>query len=357
MRYKSRILFIVEAMGGGVFTYIVDLANQLVKEYEMYIAYAVRSQTPINYKEYFDNRIHLIEVKNFTRKINFIKDVKAFYEIQEIAEDIQPDIIHLHSSKAGALGRWAFNGHRISVYYTPHGYSFLMSNYNILKRWIFHAIEAVSAKRCCTTISCSVGEHYETLKLTKRAFFVDNGINCDEVDKCLIGIEETEHPFTVFTLGRICYQKNPDLFNEIAEALPDIRFLWIGDGELREKLIAPNIEVTGWVDRRRALEKCMNADAFMLTSLWEGLPMSLLEAMYLGKACVVSDVIGNHDVIHNGINGYVCREVKDFTDAINRVKGADREQLTKAAFNDVQTKYNTKVMAMKYSQIFKEGIS
>lgn len=49
MDEKKKILFIVEAMGGGVFTYIVDLSNELVSEYDMYIAYAVRKQTPKNY--------------------------------------------------------------------------------------------------------------------------------------------------------------------------------------------------------------------------------------------------------------------------------------------------------------------
>lgn len=57
MAEKKRILYIVEAMGGGVFTYIVDLANELVNKYDMYIAYAVRKQTPKNYKDYFDKRM------------------------------------------------------------------------------------------------------------------------------------------------------------------------------------------------------------------------------------------------------------------------------------------------------------
>ena len=51
---KKKILYIVEAMGGGDYTYIVDLANELVETYDMYIAYAVRKQTPKNYKDYFD---------------------------------------------------------------------------------------------------------------------------------------------------------------------------------------------------------------------------------------------------------------------------------------------------------------
>lgn len=140
---KKKILHIVEAMGGGVFSYIVDLTNQLVNDFDVYIAYAVRPQTPKNYKDYFDSRIHLIKVNNFTRELNIKSDLKAFFEIKRIAKEIHPDIIHFHSSKAGALGRWAFNGYKIPLYYTPHGYSFLMNNYSVVKRSIFKLIESV----------------------------------------------------------------------------------------------------------------------------------------------------------------------------------------------------------------------
>lgn len=113
-----------------------------------------------------------------------------------------------------------------------------------------------------------------------------------------------QHPFTVFTIGRICYQKNPTLFNQIALAMPNVRFLWIGDGDLRNELTASNITITGWKERKEALKYSVSGDVFVLTSLWEGLPISLLEAMYMKKVCVVSDVIGNNNVIHNGKNGY-----------------------------------------------------
>lgn len=162
MAEKKKILYIVEAMGGGVFTYIVDLANELVNSYDMYIAYAVRKQTPGNYKDYFDKRIHLIEVKNFGRAIDPAKDIAAFFEVKKIVAEIKPDVIHLHSSKAGAIGRVAFNG-KIPMFYTPHGYSFLMENYKPMKRRMFKLIESVCAKRNCTTISCSVGEHSSVL--------------------------------------------------------------------------------------------------------------------------------------------------------------------------------------------------
>jgi glycosyltransferase involved in cell wall biosynthesis len=354
---KRRVLFIVEAMGGGVFTYIVDLANELVKTFDMYVAYAVRPQTPVNYKEYFDSRIHLIEVKNFTRSVSPAKDLKAFPEIRRIAKEVQPDIIHLHSSKAGALGRMAFSGKNIPLFYTPHGYSFLMQDQGGAKRAIYKAVETVCAKRNCTTISCSEGEHQETLKLTKRAVYVNNGINIEELDKLLSKVDTTPHPFTVFTLGRICYQKNPELFNNIALAMPDVKFLWIGDGEMRDALTAPNIEITGWADRDEGLKRSMNADVFLLTSLWEGLPISLLEAMYMKKLCVVNDVIGNHDVIHNGVNGYVCNgSVEEFVNAINCSKSSESEKMIQTARSEIEAEYNTVEMGKKYVRIYLEGL-
>lgn len=350
MAEKKKILYVVEAMGGGVFTYIVDLANELVNDFDMYIAYAVRPQTPVNYKEYFDKRVHLIEVKSFCREIKPAQELKAIKEVKEIAEEVKPDIIHLHSSKAGVIGRIAFNGKDIPLFYTPHGYSFLMQNYKPAKRMMFKAIESVMAKRNCTTISCSPGEHEETLKLTKRAVYVNNAINVNELEKQLAKVEKVDHPFTVFTLGRISYQKNPSLFNSIAEAMPDTRFLWIGDGGLRDELKSKNIEITGWVERQKALELSMNADVFLLPSLWEGLPISLLEAMYMKKLCVVSNVIGNRDVIHNGDNGYVCSSVDEYVAAIKERK----EEYIEKAYQDLLENYETKIQAKRYAEIYED---
>ena len=176
---------------------------------------------------------------------------------------------------------------------------------------MFKLIESVCAKRNCTTISCSVGEHQESLKLTKHATYVNNGINMAELQEIIEKTKKVEHPFTVYTLGRTCYQKNPALFNEIAESLPNVKFVWIGDGELRGQLTGKNIEITGWADRSTAIRYAVNADVFLLTSRWECLPISLLESMYMKKICVVSNVIGNRDVIHNGENGFDDRRQQE----------------------------------------------
>ena len=176
MAVKKKVLFIVEAMGSGVFQYIVD----------------------------FDKCIYLIEVKNFECAINPIKDVKAFFEIRKIANEVNPDVIHLHSSKASVLGWWAFNGKNAPMFYTPHGYSFLMENYKPMKLAMFKTIESICAKRNCTTISCNLSEHQESLKLTKRAAYVNNGINVAELQQMIDETERMKHPFTVFTLFGNC---------------------------------------------------------------------------------------------------------------------------------------------------------
>lgn len=80
MQNKKKILFVVESMATGIFTYIINLINRLVENYDVYIAYAVRSQTPSNYKDYFYSRVHLINVKKFSCSINLVKDILAFFE-------------------------------------------------------------------------------------------------------------------------------------------------------------------------------------------------------------------------------------------------------------------------------------
>ncbi|MCI8510021.1 MAG: glycosyltransferase family 4 protein [Lachnospiraceae bacterium] len=359
MERKKKILFIVEAMGGGVFTYVSDLANELVNTYDMFVAYGVRSQTPADFKKYFDERVHLIRVPNFKRSISPIKDIIAYFEIRDIARRIEPDIIHLHSSKAGALGRFAFNGKKVPVFYTPHGYSFLMENHSVIKRFIYRAIEIVCGKRNCTTIACSNGEYQETLKLSKHADYVNNGINILEFEKIINDIEtnsKNDDELVVFTLGRISYQKNPAMFNEIAQKMPQVKFVWVGDGELRNQLTSPNITITGWLDRRTALTVANAAHIFVLTSLWEGLPISLLEAMYMKKLCIVSDVIGNRDVIRSGYNGYVCNIVDEYVQGINNYASKGTEQLISNAYQDILDDYNIDVMTKKYKKIYQSSI-
>ena len=88
MLEKKKILFLVEALSCGIFTYIVDLANGLVDSFDIYIVHAIRPQTPKNYKDYFDKRVKLIKVENLRREIKPAQELKAIKEVREIAEQL-----------------------------------------------------------------------------------------------------------------------------------------------------------------------------------------------------------------------------------------------------------------------------
>lgn len=117
---KKKILMVCEAFGGGVFAYVAQLCNDMCREFDVYLAYSFRPQTPKNYKEVLDERVHLIQVKSFGGSIfNIAKDIQVIKELRAVAKDVNPDLIHLHSSIAGGLGRLAFSGKDIPVVYTP----------------------------------------------------------------------------------------------------------------------------------------------------------------------------------------------------------------------------------------------
>ncbi|MBQ9122964.1 MAG: glycosyltransferase family 4 protein [Lachnospiraceae bacterium] len=356
---KKKVLHIVEAFGGGVYTFMEALANGICDEYEVTVAYARRNQTPEHFEQDFLPQIRFIEVKNFMRSINPVKDFKAMLELKKIVKEVNPDVIHLHSSKAGVLGRLAINCRKYKVYYTPHGYSFLKQDDSKLKRFIYEKIEWLSAKFGGTIVAVSKGEYEASLKLTKKACYINNGIDMDYLSKMLdkqVLSEEkpTIEPLKVGTIGRICYQKNPEFFNQVAKNFPDIPFVWVGEGEMRDCLDSPNIQITGWKERPETIKLLNEMDIFLLPSLWEGLPISLLEAMYLKKACIVTDVIGNRDVIVNGVNGFIGQNEEEFAAIIQKMlnKEIDLEEIGQAAFADVQREYNTKVMVQKYKELY-----
>jgi glycosyltransferase involved in cell wall biosynthesis len=359
----KKVLFIVESFGGGVFTYLVNLSNELSKHYEIYIIYNIRPQTPDDYKTYFNKSIHLIRVKNLQRSIRPINDVISILKIKKIIKKISPDIIHLHSSKAGALGRIIVSDKNIPLFYTPHGYSFLMSNTSLIKKTMYRLIEYILARGSSITIACSEGEYRESLKLNKKAKFVNNGINVDGL-KTLVAKKEKQfshkhEEIVIFTIGRISYQKNPDLFNKIALSFPNNKFIWIGDGELRSHLTSKNIHISGWVNKDEALRLANKCDLFLLTSLWEGLPMSLLESMCLKKLCIISNIDGNNNVIKDDINGILCNNFSEFYKAISKVINTDIDYTSKInrAYYDVVHKYNSKIAAHNYEIIYKEYLN
>lgn len=322
------------------------------------MAHGRREETLENFRDYFPNNVKFIEVKNFTRNINIMKDLKALLEIRKIVKNEKPDIVHLHSSKAGILGRVAIHKKNIKMFYNPHGFSFLKKDDSKIKRFIYKSIEKIAAilNRNCTIIGCSKGEHEEARKLNKNSININNGITVNKIDEELKNEQKSQIDYNnlrVCTVGRIGFQKNPKLFNEIAENFPEIQFTWIGDGELKSELASPNIKITGWKERKEVLHELNKNDIFLLPSLWEGLPISLLEAMYMQKICIVSSCIGNSDVIENGKNGFIINSVEDFKKVIqNIIQNKDIDKITGQAKKDVLEKYNTDQMVEIYKNLY-----
>ena len=347
----KKILMICEAFGGGVFTYVSQLCNDMCGSFDVYLAYSIRPQTPKNYKEFLDPKIHLIEVKNFGKISDIAGDIKAVHELQSILLEVHPDIIHLHSSIAGGIGRIAFRKSKIPVIYTPHGYAHILMDAGIKSR-IFKFAEKLLGN-CAITLTCCQSEDEEAKKFSKKTAYIETGVNLKELSAALDGIEPVKNDkFTVFSLGRICVQKQPQVFNRIAELVPEARFLWIGDGELRDQLTAPNIEITGWKPRHEALAIAKGADAFILCSLGEAIAMSLIENMYIKKLCLVSDVIGNKSVIRDGVNGYVCGKADEYAKRIKFAMISFPSRLTENAYNDILNTYNTDTMKKKYIEFY-----
>lgn len=356
MEKKPKILHIVEAMGGGVFTYIVNLANGLSEEYDVTIAMGIRNETPEDYETYFNDEVNLIRVKNFFRSINPLKDVKACLELRKIVKEVKPDIIHLHSSKAGAMGRMIFSGKKYKIFYTPHGYSFFMEDIHPIMRRVFKQVERICGMRKATTIACGKGEWQASKTVSKRNTYVNNAVDLEDLDDMMeYGGNAPHEKFTVYTSGRIEYQKNPEMFNEVAERLPNVKFVWIGEGSMRDCLTSENIEITGWEERENAIKIAEKSDVFLLPSRWEGLPIALIEAMYMKKVCVVSDVVGNHDIVDNGVTGYICHTADEFVEAIENVRNKGASSIANKAHELIINEYSSQQFCESYKKIYRNN--
>lgn len=343
-----KVVHIVESFGGGVYTYFKDLAHFFsnVPEIETYIIYSnnrneVTSQQILND---FPANINMICL-GMEKDLKPIKDIKASFKIAKTLKQIQPDIIHLHSSKAGVIGRIAafLNFKRKNIYYTPHGYSFLKLDISPLKRKIFYTIEKLSQLVLGgTTIACGDTEYTIAQKIGKSAL-VRNGIDIKNLLNHFTPPQPKDsNRLKIGTIGRIMPQKNPKLFNQIAELFPQYDFIWIGDGDQKHLLEAKNIKITGWLNNSNDLFTHLNdINLYIQTSLWEGLPIAILEAMAFHKPIIATNVIGNKDVVIPNYNGFLFDEADDLKEILPLFENQNLiTELGNNAYNDCNSKYN-----------------
>ncbi|MFV0237926.1 MAG: glycosyltransferase [Flavobacteriales bacterium] len=336
---KLKVVHIVESFGGGIYSYLKDLSFFLHQKpnIENFIIYSDKRKEINNTKiiQDLDNKAKLIKI-DMERNIAPFKDIKATLQIKKVLDSVKPDIIHLHSSKAGVIGRVAgyFSKKDARIYYTPHAYSFLRQDVSKVKRSLFKLIEKISQKIFGgITIACGDTE-FLYAKSIGPSLLVRNGVDIDRIRSMKLN-KDKENRLTIGTLARIAYGKNPQLFNQIAKKYPNIQFIWIGDGELSNEITSPNIKITGWIKTKEECIKWLSQlDIYIQTSLWEGLPISILEAMAINLPVIATNVIGNKDIVKNGENGYLFDDIEEFDQILNKLLDeSKRKNMGNNAYN------------------------
>lgn len=284
---------------------------------------------------------HGKQVKTYSidmyRALNPVKDMKAVMQAIKIIKKEKPDLVHCHSAKGGVIGRFAAFFTGTKVVYTAHAFSFLSAE-SAKKKQVFLLLEKI-AKLNSYLLACSGSERELGIKVVgfkvKKAFAWNNAV--PDVDKDLTRIsqisrisfqknESSDLPVPkigeryITSIGRPSYQKNPLFMVEVAHGIhlkhPDIKFYLLGVGfyspmlEDMKKLIHQydmddTFYLLPWLSHEETLKYVKGSMLYFMTSLYEGLPISVIEAMSLGKAVVASDVLGNKDCVKDGYNGYL----------------------------------------------------
>jgi glycosyltransferase involved in cell wall biosynthesis len=263
------------------------------------------------------------------RKISVLGDFRSFITLRSIIRRFKPHIIHTHTAKAGTLGRLgaiSFNltrdsGRKIRLVHTFHGHVFY-SYFSPFKTRLFIEVEKFLARftdrvvvispsqkdDICCTYRIARPEKVSVVPLgfdlspyvTSRAFqgkVQDPGLPSGLPGLVQVGI-----------IGRLTGVKNHRLFLEAVKILKDqgkdqeFKFLVIGDGELKEELsryasdlgVDSSVTFTGWQRDMPPLYQAL--DVVVVTSLNEGTPLTLIEAMAAGKAVISTDVGGVKDL-------------------------------------------------------------
>jgi glycosyltransferase involved in cell wall biosynthesis len=265
-----------------------------------------------------DKNIKPIFIPELKRKLSFRDDLVAFIKIYNIIRKERPDIIHTHTAKAGALGRLAgilynclsaFTRPCIKLVHTFHGHIF-GGYFSKFKTRIFIFIEKFLSifTSKIITVSNSVAEELLNLRICKKDKMVVIPLGLELEEFFQIPIRDNVIS-CIGIIGRLVPIKNHRLFLEAAAKVivdnpqMQLRFKIIGDGELRKVLeeYAHKLNIQGQVDflgwQKDLVDVYANLDVVTLTSINEGMPVSLIEAMASGRMIIATDVGGVRDLL------------------------------------------------------------
>jgi glycosyltransferase involved in cell wall biosynthesis len=281
-----------------------------------------------------EKNLRTIVLPGLGREINLLKDLKTIWKLYQLIKKEKPDIVHTHTAKAGTVGRIAAKLAGVKkIYHTFHGHVF-HSYFGKLKTKLFIYIEKVLALITTKIIVISEKQKNEMLSygIAKPEKFtvIPLGFELEKFTQIastpLSASQSADYwhskynlqPETILVgiVGRLVSVKNHEYFLAIAAKIcaktDNIRFIVIGDGELRPQLeisarlkgLENKVFFAGFLNEPKKIYG--DLDIVALTSKNEGTPVTLIEALACGKPVVSTDVGGIADIVTNDVSGYLC---------------------------------------------------
>ena len=331
---------------GGAQSVVVNLANKLSEEHEVVVA---AGEGDGKMFALLNSKVKQERLPHLQRALSPKNDFLTIFDMRKLYQKYKPDIIHLHSSKAGILGRIAFPSKK--VVYTVHGFDSIR-----LAHRKFLPIERFMQRACKAIVGVSKYDEKFLLeeRINNNVSFVYNGIIKPIVSNTLSFEIPSKYKKSILCVARISPQKKCDMFMLIAELLPQYAFVWIGNQQKVEEH-PDNVFFLGNIPNAGVYNSI--ADLFILPSNYEGLPMVILEAMSFGKPIVASDVGGISEIVQNNWNGYALKnDVALFVEKIKYI--LENEDVYKEFSKNSLERFNKDLtvekMVHSYLKIYKK---
>jgi glycosyltransferase involved in cell wall biosynthesis len=324
---KKKILYIVtQAERGGAQKYILDLATNLQNKYEILVA-AHGNNNDWLFEKLNEKGINSKKLYNLKRKIEPLNDISAVFEIKKVIEKFKPDIIHLNSSKAGVIGSIAAKKGKAKVIYTAHGFVF-NEPLNVIKKNIYLWAERLTGKYKDDIITISDFDKKTGVKHiiapTNKFTTIHNGIETDSSkilnkDKARLSLGVPGKYNLVGTISNYYSTKALHRLIKAAKIVieknSNCKFVLIGEGPEQEKLESLIEELNlsnnfflGSVENALIFLKAL--DVFVLPSVKEGMPYTILEAMLAEVPIIATEVGGVPEMIEDGQQGFTIKTEK-----------------------------------------------
>ncbi|WP_102409612.1 glycosyltransferase [Vibrio cyclitrophicus] len=349
-----KIAHVVESTATGTLSMVSLSANSLVREgNEVTIIYSRREDTPSNLSDFFHVGVKLIEIK--------IKpsSLLSIYNIYRAISLINPDIIHCHSSFAGFFTRLATIGHRSKLFYSPHCVSFMRVDISKLKKKLFELVELIACLKRSTYLACSNSEKNALLRAIPFAdvILLENAVDLSDFSGAR-DVSLQPDVKKVITVGGIRPQKGPSELSVLARQFEgkNVEFIWIGDGDNEAKKILADagVTVTGWKSRENVIKELYSADLYLSTALWEGMPVSLIEACAANLPIVARSCAGNVDVVEHKKTGHLFDSTTEATELIEQFLQDPRpyKQYADTAYNTVFERFSVERFSKELIEIY-----